>query len=120
MQVMMQKISVQLIDDLDGAEATQTVTFSLDGVDYEIDLSEENATRLREAIAEFVEHARRVTRPGKRSGATRHGSTTSTLSEAARRTQNQAIRAWARKNGYTVLDRGRLAAEIISAYHAAH
>jgi hypothetical protein len=120
MHVMVQKIVIQLIDDLDGAEATQTVTFSLDGVDYEIDLSQENATRLRAAIAEFVEHARTVAGPGKSSRAIRRRPTTPGVSDAARRAQNQAIRTWARENGYTVPDRGRIAAEIIAAYHAAH
>ena len=57
---MAQKVQVILVDDLDGGEAEESVSFSLDGVSYEIDLSSPNAEALREAIAPWVGHARRV------------------------------------------------------------
>jgi nucleoid-associated protein Lsr2 len=107
---MAQKVSVLLTDDLDGTEADQTLTFSLDGADYEIDLSEGNAERLRAALAEFVEAARPVRRhvpaPTWRTPRDR---------ERARR-----IRAWAVQQGVTVSDRGRVPATIVAQYEAAH
>ena len=57
---MAQQRSVTLIDDLDGGKAAETVTFGLDGANYEIDLSKKNATALRKAVADFVDHGRRV------------------------------------------------------------
>jgi hypothetical protein len=65
---MAQKHIVQLIDDLDGVEAQETVSFSLDGTRYEIDLSEDNANRLRDALAVYIANARRSTRYGSASG----------------------------------------------------
>src|SRR4051812_50119181 len=62
---MAQKVQVILVDDVDGGEASETVSFSLDGVSYEIDVSESNAGALRDALAPWVGHARRV---GGRSG----------------------------------------------------
>ena len=50
---------VTLVDDLDGTEASETVVFSLGGRHYEIDLSAENAAKLRDVIAPFVAAARR-------------------------------------------------------------
>jgi Lsr2 len=54
------RILTELRDDVDGSEATQTIRFALDGVEYEIDLSDCNANRLRNSLAEFVGHARKV------------------------------------------------------------
>ena len=51
---MAQQMTVRFVDDLDGSEASGTVDFGLDGRRYEIDLSEANAARLREALAPFV------------------------------------------------------------------
>lgn len=112
---MAQKVLVSLVDDLDGSEAEETVEFGLDGVSYEIDLSAENAEELRDALAQYVEHARRAggrKRTGPRSAAKAPG-----RSAAVDREQNQAIRAWARKNGYEVSDRGRIPSEVVEAYH---
>lgn len=51
-----------LVDDIDGSRADETVSFMLDGVAYEIDLSAANAARLREALADYVARARRLSR----------------------------------------------------------
>lgn len=112
---MAQKIIVSLVDDLDGSDAEETIEFGLDGVTYEIDLSTENAEELRDALAQYVEHARR-SGGRKRTGA-RSNAKASGRSAAVDREQNQAIRAWARKNGYEVSDRGRIPSEIVDAYH---
>ncbi|KEI43730.1 histone-like nucleoid-structuring protein Lsr2 [Saccharopolyspora rectivirgula] len=114
---MAQKVTVTLVDDLDGGQADETVEFGLDGVNYQIDLSAENAAELREALADYVSHARRAggrKKPGPRQGTARSGGST-----AADREQNQAIREWARKQGLKVSDRGRIPADIVEKYHKA-
>ena len=112
---MAQKVTVTLVDDLDGTEAEETVEFGLDGAAYQIDLSEENAERLRDALAEYVDHARR-SGGRKRTNARPPGRPARPAS--ADREQNQAIRAWARKQGMKVSDRGRIPSEVIDAYNS--
>lgn len=109
---MAQKTVVELVDDLDGGEADETVNFSLDGVEFTIDLSTENASRLRETLAEFVGHARRTDSPKSSRGAARkngHG-----------KPDTQAIREWARSQGETVAERGRLSHDLVVRFQAAH
>jgi hypothetical protein len=111
---MAQKVQVILVDDLDGGEAEESVTFSLDGVTYEIDLSSANAEALREAVAPWVEHARRVggrAARGRGPGRPRGVPAKADLGD---------VRQWARENGYQVSDRGRVAADVMSAYEGAH
>lgn len=120
---MAQKVQVVLVDDLDGGTAQETVSFALDGVSYEIDLSEANATRFREEMAGWVGHARRVggrTKSPRRSGGTSSGGGggSSTGSGRSSGGESAAIREWARSNGHTVNDRGRIPAEIKAAYEA--
>ena len=109
-----------LRDDLTGdTEDVETREFSLDGTDYEIDLNENNYADLREALAPFVEKARRASRGGyqpKRRTATadrRQGSTTGHMDVE----QKRAMRRWAQQH-FTVGDRGRIPQEIIDAYNA--
>lgn len=115
---MAQKHIVQLIDDLDGGEAAETVSFALDGSNYEIDLSAKNAAKLRDALATYVGNARRDARGAGRAHAVvgRRG----TRSARADREQTQAIREWARENGHKVGEKGRIPAVILEAYHASH
>ena len=114
---MAQKVQVVLVDDLDGGTAEETVSFALDGVSYEIDLSAQNAAQLRESLSSWVGHARRV---GGRTRTARRGSTSGTSSSAGRASSSEssAIREWARENGYTVNERGRIPAEVKAAYDA--
>lgn len=112
---MAQKVQVILVDDLDGGTASETVSFALDGTAYEIDLSAKNAEKLRDAFAAYVGVARKA---GRASARTARGSRGGTA--AADREQNQAIRAWAKKKGLNVSERGRIPAEIVEKYHAAH
>lgn len=114
---MAKKTQVILIDDLDQGQADETVTFGLDGSTYEIDLSSKNAAALRDALAGYVGAAHRLARTGVRSGAVSGGRGRGTAT--ADREQTQAIRAWARRNGHTVSDRGRIPGTIVEAYHAA-
>ncbi len=108
---MAQKVSIILVDDIDGGDASETVQFGIDGTSYEIDLSEGNASALREALAGYVGHARKVG-SGRR---TRRASSAGTSSVDAK-----DVRAWARANGHTVPDRGRIPADVREAYDAAH
>jgi hypothetical protein len=108
---MAQKVNIVLVDDLDGSEATETVSFGLDGNTYEIDLSDKNAGGLRDALAPYVANARKTA--GGRRG--RKATTTSTLGPSPR-----LVRDWARSNGYEVSDRGRVPADVIAAYEAAN
>ncbi|GAA4862570.1 Lsr2 family protein [Saccharopolyspora cebuensis] len=119
---MAQKVTVTLVDDLDGGQADETVEFGLDGVAYQIDLSADNASELRDALAGYVSSARRSggrKKPGPRptSGGRSASSGSST---SADREQNQAIREWARKRGLKVSDRGRIPADIVEQYHKAN
>lgn len=106
---MARKTHVTLIDDVDGSEATSTVTFSLDGVSYEIDLSDKNAEKVREEVGSWAVKARRV--GGRKSTGARR---TNVGNDTAK------IREWAKENGYAVSDRGRVSNEIREAYAAAH
>ena len=113
---MAQKVTVQLVDDLDGPQSDDisTVSFGLDGAAYEIDLTKANAENLRKALAAFVPHARRVGGRVKRGTA----STSGNGSAPAGREQAQAIRGWARRNGHEVSDRGRIPSSIVEAFEA--
>ncbi len=113
---MAQKVTVQLLDDVDGSEAESTVEFSLDGVNYAIDLSHENAAELRESLATYTANARRTGGRKRRGGKARTGKA---APNTADRERNQAIREWAREQGMQVSDRGRIPAEIVEAYDKA-
>lgn len=84
---MAQKVFVSLVDDIDGSEADETVEFGLDGVNYEIDLSAENAEELRDALAQYVEHARRA--GGRKRPSSRGGAKSPARSATVDREQNQ-------------------------------
>lgn len=107
---------VILIDDLDGGEANETVTFAIDGLPYEIDLSDANAKKLREALAPFVSSARKG-ETGSTRGRRRGGGGTQ---RAMTREKSAEIRAWAKANNHPVSERGRIAASIVEAYDQAH
>jgi hypothetical protein len=100
----MKKRTVTLIDDYDGSQADETVIFGLDGVNYEIDLSAANAKKLRGSIQPWSEHGRRT------AGRLRKSHTA--------KSDLNAIREWAVKNGHNVAARGRIAAEVVEAYNS--
>ena len=106
---MAQKVTVVLEDDLDGGPADETVRFGLGGTDYEIDLSTKNATAFRRKLAPFIEHARKTGRGQRRQA----GRTVSSREHGA------DIRAWAKDQGITVSDRGRIPASVAEQYDAA-
>ena len=107
---MAQRVNVVLVDDLDGSEAAETVRFGLDGNNFAIDLSEAHANELRDALAKYVGVARKMS--GQRRMVRRSGGSGE---------PNPAdVRAWARENGHEVSSRGRIPAEVLQAYAAAH
>jgi len=102
---------VSLVDDIDGSVASSTVGFSLDGKTYELDLSDKNAGKLRDALAPFVASARRS--DGRRRSS---GGPKMTLKSATDRERTAAIREWAREHGHKVADRGRIPGNVLEAY----
>ncbi|MFD7711104.1 Lsr2 family protein [Streptomyces sp. NPDC059785] len=110
---MAQKVQVLLVDDLDGGEADETVTFALDGKTYEIDLTTSNADKLRGLLEPYVKGGRRT--GGRASGGRGKARAASGSSQ-----DTAQIRAWAKENGYEVNDRGRVPASIREAYEKAN
>ncbi|NMO89096.1 Lsr2 family protein [Actinomycetospora sp. TBRC 11914] len=121
---MAQKVVVSLVDDLDESEADETVEFGIDGATYEIDLSDANAGKLRDSLADYIANARRLS--GRRRSSSRAAAAPGPTPRrgggraSVDREQNQAIREWARKQGMTVSERGRIPSEVSEAYHKAH
>ena len=109
---MAQKVNIVLVDDLDGTEATETVSFGLDGTTYEIDLNDANAASLLEALSGYVGHARKVTGGGRRTRRSSGGSSSSS--------NTKDVREWAKSQGMEVSERGRISADVQQAYDAAH
>src|SRR5262245_44055858 len=115
---MAQKVVVSLVDDLDGTSSDDisTVNFGLDGANYEIDLNDRNAERLRSTLERFIVAARRTGGRVKRSVA-RTGPATR---PPASREQTKAVREWAKRAGHPVSDRGRIPADVVAAFEEAH
>ena len=111
---MAQKVHVLLVDDLDGGEANETVQFSLDGIAYEIDLSSDNASKLRNELGVYAGHARKAS-----GGAAAAGRRKRTRTGPGRERSSE-IRAWAKQRGHKVSERGRIPAAIIAEYESAH
>lgn len=117
---MAERVTIELVDDLDGSVADESVRFAWEGKPLVIDLSKKNADKLRKAIEPFVAAARsdgavqaaaarRRLSGGSSSGKRQHDSGAAT----------SVIRAWARENGVEVPDRGRLKPDVLQAWEAA-
>lgn len=115
-----------LVDDFDETEGADTLDFGLEGQYYEIDLADKNAAKLRKALEPFIKVARPITPEAStpRSNKPRKRSTMAPRAVPANLPgmvdQKNAIRDWARKNGKTVSDRGRIRKDIVDAYNKAH
>lgn len=106
---MAKTVSVVVTDDLDGTPDAETVAFSVEGQSYEIDLSQKNLARLQKSLQPFMEAGRKTAlRKAVRSGRT------------AVRVDRAAVRAWASAQGLQVSERGRISAEVMTKYEAAH
>ncbi|MBT2369019.1 Lsr2 family protein [Streptomyces sp. ISL-10] len=110
---MAQKVQVLLVDDLDGGEADETVTFALDGKTYEIDLTTANADKLRSLLEPYAKNGRRT---GGRAAAGRGKG----RAVSGGNKDTAEIRAWAKANGFEVNDRGRVPATVREAYEKAN
>ncbi|HEX6756808.1 MAG TPA: Lsr2 family protein [Propionibacteriaceae bacterium] len=100
------KVLTTLQDDIDGSEATQTIRFALDGIEYEIDVSDRNANRLRNSLKDFIAHGRKV--GGRRGKLASSG-----------QVDTKAVRKWAEANGIEVSTRGRIPTDVVERYRAA-
>ena len=109
---MAQKIQTLFIDDLDGSEADGTVRFGLDGTDYEIDLNAEHASELRDALARYVNAARRAGGGARRPARSGRRASANGLNTTE-------VREWAKAQGIDVKDRGRVPAELVVKFQAA-
>lgn len=106
---MAQKVQVLLTCDMETGDkpGDETITFGLDGSTYDIDLCTKHAKGFRETMAPFIDAGRRQSSRGTgRRGA----------SGSNDRERTQAIRAWARKKGIQVSERGRLSSDIVAQY----
>ena len=110
---MAQQTILELVDDLNGGPADETVAFALDGVEFAIDLSTANAARLRDTLAQYVGHARRTGGRKSRALAATNGS-------ANGKPDTQAVREWARSQGETVAQRGRVPQALVMRFQEAH
>ena len=100
-------------DDTDGSANAETLTFGYSGATYEIDLSKKNAAALDKLLKPYIDAARKVSGNNKRSAAKGRIRRSAKLDLGA-------VRAWATENGFTVAERGRISADVIEAYNAAH
>lgn len=114
----MRQETIRLVDDIDGTDADETITFAVGGTSYEIDLNEKHMTAFHESFAEWIEHARVVKTTGRKTP-TRKAAATAVTRTSADKAQLRAIREWAAANGFELADRGRIPAKVIAAYHAA-
>jgi hypothetical protein len=125
--MMAQRTIVQLTDDLDGKPIPdgkgETIRFSLDRTDYEIDLGDKNAKTLRDTVSKYVAAARRTgsgaRSAGNRRGTAGQGSAGRGGNGAARDYDPKAVRAWAGSQGIEVSQRGRVPADLIAKFQEA-
>lgn len=111
------RIISQLLDDLDGGDADETITFAMDNVAYTIDLSSKNAVKFRELMATYQEAATRVGRAAHGSNAQLRPTTKASFNPA-KREDNNRIRVWAADNGYELSERGRIPMHVVEAYES--
>jgi hypothetical protein len=126
---MAERIVRQLIDDIDGTEIAdgggQRIEFSIQGIDYQIDLSNANISKMDKALKPYVQAAAKVRgnktrRPAKSTGKSPASEQAAKSTGKAPSDQQAVIRDWARNNGHEVADRGRIKAEVVRAFEAAH
>jgi Lsr2 len=109
--LMAQKIQTLFIDDTDGGEAEGTVRFALDGAEYEIDLSASHSNELRDALTNYITHARKVGGAQRQRAARGRRGAVHSLDTAK-------VREWAKENGFDIKDRGRVPAGVVEKYQA--
>lgn len=104
---MARKSVVRFFDDVTGMEVAPgdvcRVSFGVDGRSYVLELSPSSDAKFRETLAPWVSAATHVRPARKVSGPRR---------------DLGAVRVWARENGYTVSDKGRVPKKVLDAYDA--
>ena len=116
---MAQRVVTEFVDDLDGSPAGETVVFALDGVSYEIDLSQEHSQELRDVMTSWVGYARRV--GGRARRAVREPAPATAAPElVAVPADSRTVRSWAQANGIQVPVRGRIPAAVREQFEAAN
>ena len=108
---MAKRVITTLEDDLDGSEANETIIFSIDGAEYEIDLNDAHANELREAMNKYTSVARKTVGRAKQTRRASNGNSNSNGS-----TDTKAVRAWAIENGIPISTRGRIQADVMERY----
>ncbi|MFC4498452.1 MULTISPECIES: histone-like nucleoid-structuring protein Lsr2 [Streptomyces] len=103
---MAQTVRVRLVDDLDGSEAQEKVSFTFDGKPREIELSHENAAKFRQLMQPYME----ASRPAKADNIATKGAPAPVLTQAQQREEGGAIRAWCEKHHLPVNKLGRIPA----------
>ena len=116
---MAQQTLVRLVDDLDETIIEngdgQTIRFGIDNVSYEIDLTNEHADEMREALSRYVEAARKTGGGRRPTGARGSGRSRSGKSDVS----PVAVREWAKANGIEVSARGRIPRSVVEQFRAA-
>ncbi|THJ65657.1 Lsr2 family protein [Arthrobacter echini] len=115
---MAQRVQIELVDDLTGDVAQETIRFGVDGTEYEIDLTTENADKLRTTLTEYADKGRKAS--GRRGQGSKSPASSGTALDKAKREETQRIRQWAKDNGHTTSSRGRVSQSIVDAYNEAH
>lgn len=108
----MKQTITKLVDDLDGSDATETIRFGMDGAQFSIDLSAVHAKELRELFAPYRDAGRKLARNAVPKSAP--------VGRSVGREQNQAIRHWAIQQGKGISARGRIPADVVAEFEAAH
>lgn len=111
---MTQRMKIELISDLDGGHADETVHFGIDGTNYQIDLSTADARALRKVLEQYAKAGRKLP-----ASASKGGKAASAASTTSRRDTARKVREWAKDNGYSISARGRVPAEVVEAYQKA-
>jgi hypothetical protein len=116
---MAREVIEKLIDDLDGTDAAETVTFGLDGTSYEIDLSAKNAAAFRKALDRYLKAARRQSSGARSARAPRRATASSSRPKSTRDYDIVQLREWAGASGVAVPARGRIPQAVVDQYKAA-
>lgn len=110
---MARKIIETITDDITGEEGAETVTFSLNGKGYEIDLAAKGKEELERVLSPFIE-------AGRRAKVTAGKGRQFVVADLSGKRELGPVRTWAAENGYNLNDRGRIPKAVLDAYDAAH
>ncbi len=114
---MAKRIVTRLLDDLDGTDADETLTFALDGIAYSIDLNSANGKKVRDFLDPYIQAGTRLGRVGAGAQLQKHRASVESVASIVQvREENAAIRRWALANGYSVRDRGAIPMSIREAF----